>query len=290
MFRKKRKLRKYRYKYRKSTRFIKESATTKHTRKLLKSPSRINKFKKPLLFIIFTIAFILVLYSLFFSKAFTIQNIEIENNEDTKTIGEEMKEQISFAMGENLFFIDTEDLESAILSQFPAIQEISVTKNYPRTVSIEFSEHPLTANVVHNSPTVKKSYVINSIGYIIKEDLENTSLPYIVMSSDEPASLDQPLIESSNLSYILDSISYFEEKFGMGIKEVNYKKVAREIHLTTQKDFNIWLDTQRPIEEQFTKLKKALVKLDIYNESLEYIDLRIAGANGDRIIYKRKSE
>ena len=33
---------------------------------------------------------------------------------------------------------------------------------------------------------------------------------------------------------------------------------------------------------------KALVKLDIYNEDLQYIDLRIAGGNGDKIIYKRR--
>ena len=36
------------------------------------------------------------------------------------------------------------------------------------------------------------------------------------------------------------------------------------------------------------KLKKALVKLDIYTEDLQYIDLRIAGGNGDKIIYKRR--
>jgi hypothetical protein len=50
----------------------------------------------------------------------------------------------------------------------------------------------------------------------------------------------------------------------------------------------VWLDMQKPIEEQLKKLKKALVKLDIYTESLEYIDLRISGTNGDKIIYKRK--
>ena len=38
---------------------------------------------------------------------------------------------------------------------------------------------------------------------------------------------------------------------------------------------------------KFKKLKKSLVKLDIYTATLEYIDLRIAGTNGDKIIYKR---
>jgi len=45
---------------------------------------------------------------------------------------------------------------------------------------------------------------------------------------------------------------------------------------------------QQPSENQLKKLKKSLVKLDIFNEPLEYIDLRIAGGNGDKIIYKRR--
>ena len=79
-----------------------------------------------------------------------------------------------------------------------------------------------------------------------------------------------------------------EDKFGMRVVEVIYKKVPREIHLLTERDFYIWIDMQNPADEQLKKLKKALVKLDIYTENLEYIDLRIAGGNGDKIIYKRR--
>ena len=73
----------------------------------------------------------------------------------------------------------------------------------------------------------------------------------------------------------------------MEIVRIEYKPTAREIHLLTERNFFIWLDIQISYEEQFKKMKKSLVKLDIYTEDLEYIDLRIAGSNGDKIIYKR---
>ena len=41
------------------------------------------------------------------------------------------------------------------------------------------------------------------------------------------------------------------------VKEVEYKKIPREIHLLTERDFYIWLDTEREAEEQLKKLKKA---------------------------------
>ena len=95
------------------------------------------------------------------------------------------------------------------------------------------------------------------------------------------------MIEKSKLDYILESKNYFEDKFGMKIIRIEYKATAREVHLLTERNFFIWLDIQISFEDQFKKLKKSLVKLDIYTEALEYIDLRIAGSNGDKIIYKR---
>ncbi len=96
------------------------------------------------------------------------------------------------------------------------------------------------------------------------------------------------VIDPSKLDYILDTKAYFEDKFGLRVVEVEYKKTAREIHLITEKNFAIWIDIQVSYEDQLKKLKKTLVKLDIYNEPLEYIDLRIAGGHGDKIIYKRR--
>ena len=41
------------------------------------------------------------------------------------------------------------------------------------------------------------------------------------------------------------------------------------------------------LDTQLNKLKKALPRLNIYEESLDYIDLRISGIDGEKVIFKK---
>lgn len=207
---------------------------------------------------------------------------------ETEKLSNSITSSLQSSLGKNLIFTDIEKLAGKLLDKFPELESVKIDKNYPATITIEFSEYPLVANITNESNNLKKSYVLNSIGYAIKENVENQSLPYIHIKSDDPINPEKAVIGKTRLAYILATISYFEEKFNMKVKKVFYKPVPREIHLLTERDFYIWLDIQRPAEEQLKKLKKALVKLDIYNESFAYIDLRIAGKNGEKIIYKRR--
>lgn len=290
MFKKKRKLRKYKFAYGKSPTLAKSLSKQRSPKKPLKKIHPfIARMKR-----IFTLTIILAIiifgiYGIFFSSYFNITDIKLsDENIENEALGKELSQSIQSAIGKNLILIDTEELQVKILDTFPEVEQVQINKNYPSKLEIEFLQHPLVANVINESTTVKKSFIINSIGYAIKENFENPSLPYIRIKSDEPINPENPAIQSGKLNYILETITYFEDKFGMRIIEVEYKKIPRELHLLTEKNFYIWLDMQKTTEEQLKKLKKALVKLDIYNESLQYIDLRIAGGNGDKIIYKRR--
>jgi len=290
MFKKKRKIRNY---------YLSSNQAKGSSKKFFKrkSSNKTSKRKSPLLkktknaFILITailLAFFLI-YGLFFSRYFNVKDIKVaEGDLENQTLSSEIIATTENILGKNIIFVDKKEVITKILNIFPEIQEIKIIKDHPSTVIIEFSEYPLAANIINESPSIKKSLIINSIGYVIKENLENTSLPYINLKSQEPINTENPAIEASKLKYILDTITYFEDKFGMRIIEVEYKKTPRELHLLTEKNFSIWLDMQQPSENQLKKLKKSLVKLDIFNEPLEYIDLRIAGGNGDKIIYKRR--
>jgi len=289
MFGKKRKVKKFRN-YRK--RKLKKGAVSGFQRKSnrpKKTSPFIKKIKKIFYLFLFSGLTIILIYLIFFSTYFKVTDINVsQDNLENQNLASEITKTVSSALGRNLVFIDTENLKIKVIDDFPELETVIIEKNYPHTLEINFLEYPLVANVINESPNIKKNYIINSIGYAIKEDLENPNLPYIKIKSDEPINPENSIIEANKLKYILDAIAYFEEKFGMRIIEVEYKKIAREIHLFTERNFYIWLDIQQSAEDQLKKLKKALVKLDIYNENLQYIDLRIAGNNGDKIIYKRK--
>lgn len=248
-----------------------------------------QKFRKPLIASLITGITAISAYLFFMSGYFNIREIKAysENpiNENMKPII--IKELSGYKM-ENLLFLEESEITNKILKKHKNIEKIEINKNYPSTIEIKYSEFPLAANIVHETPSIKKTYVINSQGYSIKEDVQSPGLPYIKIISDEVFNKENPIINKKTLDYILDSISYFQEKFGQRVIHANYKKTARELHLLTEREFYIWLDLQLSYEEQLKKLKKSLIKLDIYKENLEYIDLRIAGNNGDKIIYKKK--
>lgn len=293
MFDRKRKIGQYRFLYGKSP--ILDNSSTKHgfhtpTIKPRKSPHpTLNKIRRIIILLGVLAASGFVVYAILFSNYFTVTDITLKNREiENQNIAEKIKKTISKTIGRNILFVNTTDLETKVLASFPELERVTLDKDYPHTILIEFSEYPLVANVINESSTVKKSYILNAIGYAVKENYEDKNLPYIKIKSEEPLNTKNIIIETSKLTYILNAKSYFEDKFGMRITEILYKPVARETHLLTEKGFYIWLDIQRPFEQQFKKMKKALVKLNIYQDSFQYIDLRIAGSNGDKIIYKRR--
>ena len=288
LFRKKRKIKKYKYSYAKSPNFAnKKRVGRKRKVSKMKNP-RTTKIKKFFNLLIITTLIIFGIYLIFISSYFKVKDITFSDKSFTnQTLAEEIASTIDIAINKNIIFVETSELELKIRSLFPELESVKVIKDYPSILTVEFLEHPLVANIINESTTIRKNYIINSIGFAIKEDLESPELPYIKIESDEPINSEVAVIEKSKLDYILESKNYFEDKFGMKIIRIEYKATAREVHLLTERNFFIWLDIQVSFEDQFKKLKKSLVKPDIYTEALEYIDLRIAGSNGDKIIYKR---
>jgi len=252
--------------------------------------SKIPKKAKKIMILLGTISILfLSIKTIFFSDYFLIKTIQISTeNQDQNQIGSNLSEAIEIYKNKNILFAKKEDIIAKIQETYPEIEEIKINKDLPSTLIIEFTEYPLAANITNISNNSTKKFIINSIGYSIKENSDDPTLPYIKIKTDSPINTENIALDPQKLQYILGAISYFEEKFGMKIIESEYKVISRELHLRTEKYFYIWLDIQKPFEDQLKKLKKALVKLNIYEESLEYIDLRISGENGEKIIYKRR--
>lgn len=239
--------------------------------------------------IFFILLLILIIYFLFFSEFFIVNSIRTEGEaNDGGTLSSKIVQTLNDSRGKNLVFLNTRNLELRLEKSFPDLEKIIVYKSYPKTIKVSFSKFPESANVIFENASVKNVYIINTIGMVVRSDEEKPNLPFIRLQRDEPVNIEETLIEKSKLDYLLGVSVYFEDKFGMRVKELVYKPHAREVHLLTEKNFYIWLDIQKDFESQLKKLKKLSSNLDIYNESLEYIDLRIAGSSGDRIIYKRR--
>lgn len=230
---------------------------------------------------------IFILYTTVFSNFFQMEKWRIYGD-DIVQENSKFEEFLSVYKGKNLVFIDTGKIEETIKEQYPEIETLKIKKVFPDTLVMEYENYPEIANVFNIVGETQKKFIVNKIGLLVEQDYENPNLPYIKVKTDKALELYDYAFPQEILEYILDAVYDYEDIFGMKVLDAEYWSREKEIHLKTERDFVIWLDTNLTLQEQYAKLKQALPKLNIYTENLEYIDLRISSVNGERVIFKRR--
>ncbi len=266
-----------------------------------------------------------VIYWLFFTAAFEIQNIEVEGSADTSQEQTAIKETLQEYLGDNLLLFDVSTQEAELLKSYAYLKTLDIDRDFFHTIHVTLETFPPVANVrMEFENGTNQYFVVNERGFIasIGTNLEN--LPLIVMDvtgtdmdipmAEEPVEapvvetpvaetpieeveeetepdtmpdqINEELISEEMLATLLETATNFEGKFGMEVLEVHYLKRARELHLYTERYFFVWIDLTQDVSLQLAKLKKALTEIDIYAAPIEYIDLRISGQNGEKVIYK----
>lgn len=262
----------------------------RHTRPLRSPPSPTFILIRRLFgFIVIGIILIGFFYLAFFSSFFTITKVLLEKDGSGAVSSTQLAPFLEKMKGKNLLFLQSDKLTKELEQTFRNEVLIAhVKKSYPNRVIVKIEEYPAVLNFrVFVNDTVQK-LVLNQIGYVIFENAELKELPILTLRADKIFPQKTVIIPAEKLIQIMTAFAKFQELFGLKILEGEWKKTERELHLKTEKNFFVWLDLTGDIEQQLGKLKRTLPKLDIYREPLEYIDLRIAGADYEKVIFKRK--
>lgn len=265
----------------------KKAKKTRYSGELKLSYKKGFPLKKWLLIAGGVILTFVILYTTIFSNFFQLERWRIYGN-DIVQENSKFEEFLRVYKGKNLVFINSGKIETTIKEQYPAIETLRVKKVFPNTLVMEYENYPEIANVFNIVGETQKKFIINEIGLLVEQDYENPNLPYIKVKTDKALTLHEYALPRETLEYILDAVYDYEELFGMKVLDAEYWKREKEIHLKTERNFTIWLDTGLTLQEQFSKLKEIMPKLNIYTEDLEYIDLRISSVNGERVIFKRR--
>lgn len=230
------------------------------------------------------------MYLFFFSKVFLIQEIAIQTDE--LLLAQEKQEilqEVTGLKGKNLTLVKNQEWEEKLKKNHRDFARVEIKKRFPKKIIIQFERYPLVANIFLKSPDVQRKYIVNAVGLVSQVDIENPGLPYIIMESSEKGKKkNEEIISQERLTYLLNAIRRFEKIFGIKVVDVIYKTIEREAHIRTEKKFFVWLDMEQELDHQLLKLKRVIGKLDIYNWNLAYIDLRIGGKEGEKIIFKRR--
>lgn len=254
--------------------------------------SRLWKTIKKILILIFAAGIIAAaIFAVFFSNIFKISEIIYISKNEIPYINIDFSSIFSEAIGRNFLFLSKHKFKAQVLNAYQEeIKSIEITIKIPSKLVVKYEAFAPTANLIVRKDNLERKFILNEKGIMLAEDAEDESLPYIADSFKEfpKKQAEIPVIKSNILAKIAQAHKIFTEKIGMKVNKIIYLKTSREIHLKTEKNFIVMLDLTQDIDPQLFKLKRALTKLDIYNTPLEYIDLRISGKNGDKMIFKRR--
>jgi hypothetical protein len=284
--------------YLRKTTFSKKSKFITESRKAkILPPARIkppsNRWKKILAAILTTGILIFLIYAFFFADYFVVRNYKVEEKGVIIESNNAINTILSSRTGQNLTLLNTKKLTDEIRAAQPEIKNLSIKKIFPDTIIAQYEKFPTVANITNIVNGIQKNFLVDSQGFLTEENSDNPNLPYIKIETAKPIEVRNTFLGNSKtsaerLTYILNAINLFEEKFGIKVLYAQLKQREREVHLYTEKYFYVMLDMQKDLRSQLEKLKKALPKLDIYTVPLLYIDLRISGSDFEKVIYKRK--
>jgi cell division protein FtsQ len=224
-------------------------------------------FKKPIFWISIFLILILagVSYALFFSNIFKIKEIEISGEEriQKEDFKKFLKDKIAT---KNILLIKLSPIRNEILKNFPQISSIEIKRKFPSTLIFKISERKEVAAICQK----EDCYLVDKEGIAFERGGEGI-LKIERENFGDGIKPGDRVIEKE----ILDKILEISKRIELGIEKVSIIS-EDNLHFKTFQGFEIFIDPQKDIEWQITKLKVALenaIPKEKLNE-LEYIDLR----------------
>jgi len=255
---------------------------------------KVNRGRRIKVFSIFLLmialsAFIALIFLLFVSDTFKVQEIRINSN--SETIDENiLKSYLLAYRGKNIIGVNVMSIETSLKRKFPLAEVFNVKKILPSTLVLEYGEYLIKANVIIKNPVTgdRTKHKLNEIGRVAISGQDDPNLPYIIVETEKELDFNKIIVRKERLDYMLDAMQKYSEKFDMQVIDAEYIQNAKEVHLNTEKGFEVWIDLEGDLDAQLNKLKLSIGEVNIYELDLEYVDLRISGQDVDKIIYKER--
>jgi len=225
-------------------------------------------------------------YFLFFSSFFQVKKIIISGNERVSEkeiqdiIQKNLKKRFLFFSTESIFLTNLNKVKKDILSNFPQISDIEISRRFPDVLNIIVLERIEVAKFCR----LDNCFSLSSDGVIFKENQSKENLIEIEDKREIILSfnLGQKIIEKENLEKILKIQKYISEEFEFGIKK--FILFNEKLVVQTTENWEIYFNLNEDLDWQLTKLDLVL-KEKIPSQkrrNLEYIELRF----GDLATYK----
>lgn len=268
--------------------------------KTIKKEERVKRWKDIFFWFSFTVAFLTIMWSFFFSPFFKITEIKLPENDvvTNNNIHELILSSAPLNLGENIFILSKNQIKSDLAALFPTITDISIKKepfhglivNFEKRIQIGIWCRPAGDPRLQNGqePQSDNCYYFDKEGIVFKEAPQTEGALILKMEDFEKkeVSLGDQVLSNKQLTFIT--------KLNNKIIENNQFKIIKfkiapsaiiDLEAITSKNWSIYLDQNQDPALAANNLLTILNEvLKNKTDNLDYIDLRIPS----RIFYKMK--
>lgn len=215
------------------------------------------------------LAILAIIYILFFSKYFQIQDVIVEGN---KTIaGEELKTIIP--INSNLLTLKTAPIKSDIIARYPQVKQVALFKGLPNAIKIQIVERD--GSIIWQSNNQR--YLIDPEGvvgrFLALE--EATDLPVVADMRNREVKLNDYLVTPDFIAFTTFVNQNFVEATNLKPTSFSIDETSYDLIVTTDSNISVYFDTTASPEFELENLKKILVN---YRDKItQYVDLRVEG-------------
>ncbi|MDP2946066.1 MAG: cell division protein FtsQ/DivIB [bacterium] len=254
--------------------------------KTIKKEERTKRWKVIFFWFFFTLAFLTIMWSFFFSPFFKITEIKLPEN-DVVTKNDIHKLMVSSAplnLGENIFILSKNRVKSGLTAAFPAITNISIKKELFHGLIVNF-EKRIQIGIWCNETNC---YYFDKEGIVFKEapQTEGALILKIEDFEKKEASLGDQVLNNDRLKFIAEFNNKITENNQFKIIEFKITPSANfDLEAITDRGWSIYLDqNQDPVSEANTLFTILNEVIKNKASNLEYIDLRLPS----RVFYKMR--
>ncbi|MBI4359200.1 MAG: FtsQ-type POTRA domain-containing protein [Candidatus Nealsonbacteria bacterium] len=218
----------------------------------------------------------------FFSPFLQITTVSVSGNE--KITATEIQDLVwpqvekSFSLGvksRSLLLVNPASIRVRLLERFPSIDELTVKRILPQSLTIEIKERKATGLWCWET----RCFALDKKGVIFEEAAENQAS--LVVKSKQPngeIALGKKVIEEKTLAKILSVQQTLSQKAKIEAREFTLFENDQRLNAQTSENWEAFFDLKGDVNWQLVELELVLEK-ELPTEKrvgLEYVDLRFS--------------
>lgn len=207
----------------------------------------------------------------FFTQYFNVSKVSVLRSSLDLPLEEIQQLVGEHAFGQNMLRLDVTQLTEDIKATRPDISRVEIEKQLPRTLQVKVIKYPIVAELRVGGERI----LLNENGYRVDGQTPDRDTIQLVLGEKHDVSdLTVQVVKPDHLVAMRDAAFYFAALMNRPVLHTSYFPMAREAHILTEGNTEIWIDLTEDYRTQLDKLTQGGEQVNLSLQP-RYVDLRI---------------